>query len=146
MGRHELCSQTAGAGMKRQAWGPCAPPPTASYALIKNPKILKRPQKKPGRWQGQHLHLEPRVPWLVWAVEVQGCGHWVRWWQDQLHHCPVSHCWEISLGLAPPRSFLSLIAGWMRKGGSLIVFQGPLGQECGHVSPFSPICQNAQAL
>lgn len=63
----------------------------------------------------------------------------------------VSHCWEsrweeISLGLAPQWSFLSLIAGWTRKGGSLTSFQGPLGQECGHVSPFSPICQNAQAL
>lgn len=64
----------------------------------------------------------------------------------------VSHCWEsrweelLSLGLAALWSFLSLIAGWTRTGGSLTILQSPLGQERGHVSPSSPICQNAQAL
>lgn len=141
--------------MKAQARGSCAPPPTCSLCLDKKPKTIKKPRRKPGRQQGQHSQGSSAASM---SQGVPGWGGQWRWPRPPgelvAGSAPslstVPHCWEsrgegISLPLAAPR-FLSLIAGWVRKGGSLTIFQGPSGRECGHVSPSSPICQNSQAL
>lgn len=157
--RRELCSQIVGAGMKEQAQASCAPPPTCFLCLDKNPKTIKKAPKETRQVAGAALQgSSPASTGQGFppCVGTAGAGRWPRP-LGELVAGPApslptgSHRWEsrgegITLGLAAPWSFLSQIAGWVRKGGSLTIFQGLSGQECGHVSPSSPICQNARAL
>lgn len=89
--------------MKAQARGSCAPPPTCSLCLDKKPKTIKKPQRKPGRQQGQHSQgssaasMSQGVPgwggqwrWPRPPGELVAGSNWVSWWQDQLHPCPRS--------------------------------------------------------
>lgn len=60
MGRHELCSQIVGAGMKAQAGGSCPPPPTCCLSLDKTPKPTKKPKGNQAGGRGstcRDLHL-----------------------------------------------------------------------------------------